>query len=94
MDLCNSSNDKKMFHIRAARSEDVASIYELIKALAEYEKLSHAVVGDIDTHELHTCRLRLSRWFLSPHREKLPKSSTICRNLGRASLSEIKDASS
>jgi GNAT superfamily N-acetyltransferase len=35
-----------MFDIRSARPEDVASIFDLIKTLAEYEKLSHAVVGN------------------------------------------------
>ncbi len=42
-----------MFHTRPARSEDVASLFDLIKALAEYEKLSHAVVGDISTLQKH-----------------------------------------
>lgn len=36
------------FLLRLARSEDVERIFELIKALAEYEKLSHAVTGNAE----------------------------------------------
>lgn len=36
------------FLLRPAKPEDVSRIFELIKALAEYEKLSHAVTGNAD----------------------------------------------
>ncbi|MEC4983387.1 MAG: GNAT family N-acetyltransferase [Oscillatoria sp. PMC 1068.18] len=36
----------KKFQIRAAKITDVAAIFKLIKALAEYEKLSDAVTGN------------------------------------------------
>ncbi|CAN1213446.1 Protease synthase and sporulation negative regulatory protein PAI 1 [Tumidithrix helvetica PCC 7403] len=35
------------FLIRAVRREDVPDLFDLIKALAEYEKLSHTVTGDV-----------------------------------------------
>ena len=34
--------------IRLATPSDVPTIFELIKALAEYEKLSHLVTGSAD----------------------------------------------
>ena len=37
-----------LLFIRPAKPEDVSRIFELIKALAEYEKLSHAVLGNVD----------------------------------------------
>jgi GNAT superfamily N-acetyltransferase len=39
--------------IRSAQPADVPSIFELIGALAEYEKLSHQVTGDAETLSLH-----------------------------------------
>jgi GNAT superfamily N-acetyltransferase len=41
------------FRIRAAQIEDVPTIFELIQALAEYEKLSHAVTGTVVALEEH-----------------------------------------
>lgn len=41
------------FTIRPARSEDVEKIFELIKALAEYEKLSDAVTGNAEVLKEH-----------------------------------------
>ena len=35
--------------IRSANPDDVAAIFELIKALAEYEKLSHQLTGNVDS---------------------------------------------
>jgi GNAT superfamily N-acetyltransferase len=42
-----------MWNIRAAQIEDINSIFSLIKALAEYEQLSHAVVGNVEDLEEH-----------------------------------------
>ncbi|WP_088894413.1 GNAT family N-acetyltransferase [Leptolyngbya ohadii] len=39
--------------IRAAQPNDVADIFDLIKALAEYEKLSHQVTGNIELLKQH-----------------------------------------
>ena len=39
--------------IRSAQPSDVPAIFELIKALAEYEKLSHAVTGSADALHEH-----------------------------------------
>ena len=39
--------------IRSAQPSDVQAIFELIKALAEYEKLSHAVTGSVDALHEH-----------------------------------------
>jgi len=39
--------------LRAATPADVPVVFELIKALAEYEKLSHAVTGNADSLEAH-----------------------------------------
>ncbi|WP_416672645.1 GNAT family N-acetyltransferase [Egbenema bharatensis] len=41
------------FRIRAAQVEDVPTIFELIQALAEYEKLSHTVTGTVAALEAH-----------------------------------------
>ena len=35
------------FEVRQAKSDDVSDIFNLIKALAEYEKLSHQVTGTV-----------------------------------------------
>ncbi|MDJ0555697.1 MAG: GNAT family N-acetyltransferase [Microcoleaceae cyanobacterium MO_207.B10] len=40
-------------NLRPATSADVAVLFELIKALAEYEKLSHAVTGNAASLEAH-----------------------------------------
>lgn len=42
-----------MFQIRSATPQDVPSIFSLIKALAEYEKLSHLVTGNESELESH-----------------------------------------
>lgn len=42
-----------MFNIRSATPQDVPSIFSLIKALAEYEKLSHQVTGNESELESH-----------------------------------------
>ncbi|HIK13087.1 MAG TPA: GNAT family N-acetyltransferase [Oscillatoriaceae cyanobacterium M33_DOE_052] len=42
-----------LFTIRNATPEDVPVLFELIKGLAEYEKLSHAVTGDAATLSEH-----------------------------------------
>ncbi|MCL2933200.1 MAG: GNAT family N-acetyltransferase [Trichodesmium sp. MAG_R03] len=39
--------------LRAATPADVPVLFELIKALAEYEKLSHAVTGNVTSLEAH-----------------------------------------
>ncbi|MFB2922125.1 GNAT family N-acetyltransferase [Aerosakkonema funiforme] len=39
--------------VRSATPADVPTLFHLIKALAEYEKLSHAVVGNIESLESH-----------------------------------------
>ena len=39
--------------VRSATPSDVPMLFELIKALAEYEKLSHAVSGSVDLLEEH-----------------------------------------
>ncbi|NJP11161.1 MAG: GNAT family N-acetyltransferase [Leptolyngbyaceae cyanobacterium RU_5_1] len=39
--------------LRPAIAEDVAVIFRLIQALAEYEKLSHAVTGGVDLLQEH-----------------------------------------
>lgn len=41
------------FILRPAQPVDVPIIFQLIQALAEYEKLSHAVVGNIDALKQH-----------------------------------------
>ena len=41
------------FILRPAQSTDTTAIFELIKALAEYEKLSHAVVGSVEALQEH-----------------------------------------
>ena len=41
------------FKIRQASIRDVAAIFELIKALAEYEKLTHQVTGTKDDLQAH-----------------------------------------
>ncbi|MBZ8183345.1 GNAT family N-acetyltransferase [Oscillatoria salina] len=43
----------KKFQIRAATSADVVAIFELIKALAEYEKLSDLVTGNCEKLREH-----------------------------------------
>ncbi|MGL5925931.1 GNAT family N-acetyltransferase [Chroococcidiopsis sp.] len=44
-------NDK--FVLRPSQPTDTHAIFELIKALAEYEKLSHAVVGSVEALQKH-----------------------------------------
>ena len=39
--------------LRPAQPVDVPEIFQLIQALAEYEKLSHAVVGNVDALKEH-----------------------------------------
>jgi GNAT superfamily N-acetyltransferase len=39
------------FYLRPAQIDDVPVIFDLIKALAEYEKLSHAVTGNVKALE-------------------------------------------
>ena len=41
------------FSIRSAKPDDVVAIFGLIKALAEYEKLSHQVTGDVNSLKEH-----------------------------------------
>ncbi len=41
------------FVLRPAQPADTKAIFELIKALAEYEKLSHAVVGSAEALQAH-----------------------------------------
>ncbi len=41
------------FSLRLARVEDCDAIFNLIKALAEYEKLPNAVSGDVNTLKQH-----------------------------------------
>jgi GNAT superfamily N-acetyltransferase len=41
------------FSIRNATPDDVPQLFELIKALAEYEKLSHLVTGTADALQEH-----------------------------------------
>lgn len=41
------------FKIRPANPDDVTAIFELIKALAEYEKLSHRLTGNRDSLQEH-----------------------------------------
>lgn len=41
------------FSIRNATPDDVPQLFELIKALAEYEKLSHLVTGTTDALQEH-----------------------------------------
>jgi GNAT superfamily N-acetyltransferase len=43
--------DTNSFTIRSATSADVSAIFSLIQALAEYEKLSHAVTGSAEKLE-------------------------------------------
>ncbi|NEP12279.1 MAG: GNAT family N-acetyltransferase [Symploca sp. SIO2C1] len=47
------SETSSEFMIRPAVANDVPVIFELIKALAEYEKLSHAVTGNAQTLKEH-----------------------------------------
>lgn len=42
-----------MFEIRTATLTDVPAIFSLIQALAEYEKLSHQVTGNVDDLKAH-----------------------------------------
>ena len=44
---------KAEFNIRSAQPDDVEAIFGLIKALAEYEKLSHQVTGDVNSLKKH-----------------------------------------
>jgi len=39
--------------LRPATPKDVPTLFHLVKALAEYEKLTHAVTGDIESLESH-----------------------------------------
>lgn len=41
------------FLLRPAQSADTSAIFDLIKALAEYEKLSHAVIGSVEALQEH-----------------------------------------
>ena len=45
-------------NLRAATPADVPVLFELIKALAEYEKLSHAVTGNAASLEAHLSGVR------------------------------------
>jgi len=45
--LMTSAQPTQTVLIRAAQPDDTADIFALIQALAEYEKLSHQVTGDI-----------------------------------------------
>lgn len=47
------SEKTSQFVIRSATSADVPVLFELIQALAEYEKLSHAVTGSADELKEH-----------------------------------------
>ncbi|NET62448.1 MAG: GNAT family N-acetyltransferase [Symploca sp. SIO2E6] len=47
------SEKSSEFIIRPAIPDDVPMIFELIQALAEYEKLSHTVTGDTQTLKQH-----------------------------------------
>jgi len=47
------SDNSSDFIIRPATPDDVPMIFELIKALAEYEQLSHTVTGDAQTLKQH-----------------------------------------
>ncbi|MDE5106682.1 MAG: GNAT family N-acetyltransferase, partial [Trichodesmium sp. St17_bin3_1_1] len=40
-------------NLRAATPADVSLLFDLIKALAEYEKLSHTVTGNVASLEAH-----------------------------------------
>lgn len=48
-----SARSSQTILIRAAQSADVADIFALIQALAEYEKLSHQVTGNPDLLRQH-----------------------------------------
>jgi GNAT superfamily N-acetyltransferase len=41
------------FLVRSAKPQDVPALFELIQALAEYEKLSHMVIGNVELLEQH-----------------------------------------
>jgi GNAT superfamily N-acetyltransferase len=41
------------FVLRPAQSADTTAIFDLIKALAEYEKLSHALIGSVEALQEH-----------------------------------------
>lgn len=43
----------KHFILRAATPDDATVVFELIQALAEYEKLSHTVTGSAEALKLH-----------------------------------------
>jgi GNAT superfamily N-acetyltransferase len=45
--------EHKNLNIRSATIEDVESLFDLIKALAEYEKLSHQVIGNVESLQKH-----------------------------------------
>jgi len=47
------SDNSSDFIIRPSIPDDVPMIFELIKALAEYEQLSHTVTGDAQTLKQH-----------------------------------------
>ena len=44
---------KSEFNLRPAQPEDTAAIFELIQALAEYEKLTDAVTGSVEGLQEH-----------------------------------------
>ena len=46
-------SDTHSFTIRSAISKDVPAIFSLIQALADYEKLSHAVTGNAESLKEH-----------------------------------------
>ncbi|WP_373480524.1 N-acetyltransferase family protein [Geminocystis sp.] len=45
--------DKNNLNIRLATLKDIETLFSLIKALADYEKLSHEVIGNIENLEKH-----------------------------------------
>ncbi|AFY68942.1 GCN5-related N-acetyltransferase [Thalassoporum mexicanum PCC 7367] len=49
----NTQGNTQDFTIRAAIQADAEAIFNLIKALAEYEKLSHAVTGNVESLAAH-----------------------------------------
>lgn len=47
--------------LRPATIEDISVLFELIQALAEYEKLSHEVTGNAETLKQHLLVLLVMR---------------------------------
>lgn len=48
-----ASSTSSQVHIRPATSDDAATIFDLIHALADYEKLSQEVVGSVEDLKRH-----------------------------------------